>query len=129
MAFSREMAELGKKLQTSGHEIILPRNCNNYAESKLQAENTNESVRNKIEHDLIRDYFQKIKNCDGVLIANFDKNGIKNYIGGNSFLEIGFAHALNKKVFLFNDIPDIGYQDEIIAMKPIILNGDLKKII
>jgi predicted RNA-binding protein with PUA domain len=50
------------------------------------------------------------------------------YIGGNSFLEVGFAHVLNKKIFLFNEIPDCLFKDELIAMQPIILGEDLKKI-
>jgi predicted RNA-binding protein with PUA domain len=63
------------------------------------------------------------------LVVNEDLNGIKGYIGGNSFLEMGFAHVLNKKIFLLNPISEMGYEDEIVAMKPVILNGDLDKII
>jgi len=77
---------------------------------------------------LIRDYFNVIKNADAILIANFEKNKIKNYIGGNSFLEMGFAHVLNKKIFIFNNIPEMIYTDEIKAMQPIVLNGNLTKI-
>jgi hypothetical protein len=58
-----------------------------------------------------------------------DKNGIKNYIGGNTFLEMGFAHVLNQKIFLLNPIPEIPfYKTEIEAMRPVVLNGDLAKI-
>ncbi|MEI6238518.1 MAG: hypothetical protein WCP15_03225 [bacterium] len=36
----------------------------------------------------------------------------------------------NKKIFLLNDIPeDLAYADEIIAISPICLKGDLTKII
>jgi predicted RNA-binding protein with PUA domain len=41
---------------------------------------------------------------------------------------MGFAHALGKKIFLLQGIPDLSYRDEIMAMKPIILNGNLNKI-
>jgi hypothetical protein len=63
-----------------------------------------------------------------VLIVNIDKAGIENYIGGNSFLELGFAHVLSKSVYLLNPVPVMLYTDEIKAMQPIILNGDLSKI-
>jgi hypothetical protein len=128
MSFSKEIAEIGKKLETLGHEITTPRNCNNYAECRLQAENNIESINNKIQHDLIKDYYRKIGDSDAVLITNYDKNGIRNYIGGNVFLEIAFAHVLNKKIFLLNAIPEISYKDEIIAMKPVIISGNLTKI-
>ena len=87
-----------------------------------------ESTEEKIIDDLIRGYFEEIKSSDAVLAVNEDKNGILNYIGGNTFLEIGFAHVLDKKIYLLNDIPEVSYKAEIIAMQPIVLNGDLKKI-
>ena len=59
---------------------------------------------------------------------NYEKRGIKNYIGGNVFLEIGFAHVLGKKIFLLNEIPDMFYKDEIESMDPIVLKGNLNKI-
>lgn len=61
---------------------------------------------NKIENDLIRDYFEKIKNADAILVVNVDKEGISNYIGGNSFLEMGFAHILNKPIFILDLLPN-----------------------
>ena len=63
-------------------------------------------------------------------MINKDKNGIKNYIGGNSFLEMGFAYVLGKKIYVLNPLPEelpIFYQ-ELVAMQPIVLDGDLSKI-
>ena len=66
---------------------------------------------------------------DAILVLNYDKRGIKNYIGGNTLMEIGFAHVLKQKVFLLNQIPEIDfYKTEIESVKPIIINGDLSKI-
>ena len=60
---------------------------------------------------------------------NLDKHGVKNYIGGNTFLEMGFAHVLNQKIFLLNPIPDMPYyKTEITAMKPVIIDCDLNRI-
>jgi len=85
-------------------------------------------VKNKVKNDLIREYYREIGDSDSILVINENINGVKNYIGGNSFLEMGFAHVLNKKIFLLNPIPEIGYKDEILAMQPIILEGDLSQI-
>ena len=41
-----------------------------------------------------------MQGADAVLVLNYDKKGIKNYIGGNTLMEIGFAHVLNQKIFL-----------------------------
>ena len=63
------------------------------------------------------------------MVLNHDKNGVANYIGGNSFLEMGFAYVLGKKIFLLNEIPESKLiKQEIVAMQPKILNGDLSKI-
>jgi len=128
MTSSKEMVEIANKLRLNNHEVILPHNADKYADGTLANENSHESTENKIKDDLIGDYHRTIDASDAVLIANFDKNGIKNYIGGNSFLELGFAHVLNKPVYLFNPIPDMPYTDETKAMQPVILDGDLLKI-
>ncbi|MEI8343641.1 MAG: hypothetical protein WCF93_01670 [Candidatus Moraniibacteriota bacterium] len=77
---------------------------------------------------MIRDYYEKIKASDAILVVNCDLNGVVGYIGGNSFLEMGFAHVLNKKIFLLNQIPETSFKDELIAMQPTILSGELKII-
>ena len=74
-------------------------------------------------------FFQKLKESDALLVLNkTSKDGRESYISGSSFLEMGFAHALGKKIFLLQGIPEISYKDEILAMKPVALNGDLEKI-
>lgn len=128
MTSSKEMVEIANKLRQNNHEVVLPHNADKYADRILASENSHESTENKIKDDLIRDYYKTISTSDAVLIANFNKNGIENYIGGNSFLELGFAHVLNIPVYLLNPVPVMPYTDEIRAMQPVILNGDLLKI-
>jgi hypothetical protein len=41
---------------------------------------------------------------------------------------MGLAFHLNKKIFLLNEIPKQSCKEEIIGMKPTLLNGDLNKI-
>lgn len=128
MTSSKKMVEIANKLRRENYDVVLPRNTEEYAKEELANETSHKSIKNKIDNDLIRDYFDKIKNSDAILVVNLEKNKIKSYIGGNSFLEMGFAHALNKEIFLLSDIPEMIYTDEIKAMQPIILKGDLKKI-
>lgn len=84
----------------------------------------------KKEGGYIKWYYDAICESDAILVLNFDKKGIKNYIGGNTLMEIGFAHVNGKKIFLLNPIPtDVSYVDEIKAMADVVLNGDLSKIV
>lgn len=128
MRLSKEMVRLEKELLNLGHIVILPRFTREYASLRSEKEMHSESARNKIEHDLIREYFEEIKNNDTIVVVNKKRKNIEGYIGGNSFLEMGFAHVLHKPIYLTDQIPQMGYTDEIIAMQPIILNGNLSLI-
>lgn len=129
MSASKQMVEVERSLREMGHEVVIPKNADKYASGEFAAEDSRESTENKIEHDLIRGYYRLIKDADAVVVANYDKGGMRNYVGGNSFLEAGFAHVLDKKLYFMNDIPDMSYGDELRAMQPIVLGGDLSKVV
>jgi hypothetical protein len=61
MSSAQKMIEAEKELVENNHEVILPKNTNKYAEKVLKEKDAHESTKNKIEHDLIRDYFGEIK--------------------------------------------------------------------
>jgi len=79
--------------------------------------------------EAIFEHFEKVAWADAILVTNYDKNNIKGYIGGNTLMEIGLAFFLKKKIYLLNEVPEISYKEEILGVKPIILNGGLSKII
>lgn len=78
----------------------------------------------KVQHDLIKRHFKNIDGSDAIYVANFDKKGIQNYIGGNTLLEMGKAFDRNIPVFLMNDIPDMMYTEEIRAIQPYVIGKD-----
>jgi nucleoside 2-deoxyribosyltransferase len=125
MSAINKIIEVQNKLELLGHTVVVPKNLERHSAKTFSS---SESTDEKIKDDLIKGYFNEIGDSDAVLVLNLDKNEIKNYIGGNTFLEMGFAHVLNKKIYLLNEIPEVSYKDEIIAMQPIVLGGDLKKI-
>ncbi len=129
MTFSPEMVEVGKRLRDLGHEATLLDFTEHYATLESRDNMHVESAHNKVEHDLIRGYFEVIKQHDAVLIYNHSKNGIENYVGGNTLIEMAFAHVLDKRIFMHNPIPDMQYRDEMEAMQPEVLDGDLTKIL
>jgi len=125
MQFAQKMINIKQELESHGHQVVIPKNSDKYASGTMSVENKWE----KIELDLIKNYFEEIKKTDAVLIINENKNGVENYIGGNGLIEMAFAHILNKKIYLLNPVPKLNYTDEIEAMQPIIINNDLKLII
>ena len=129
MQFTDKMMEVQKQLNDTGHEAFISSFGPSYVGKTAE-----EIERLKLDHknnfDAIREYWTVIKESDAILVLNYDKHGIANYIGGNTLMEIGFAHVLERKIFLLNPIPEIPYyQTEIEAVKPVILNGDLSKIV
>ncbi len=128
MRLSSKMLKIKEELTSLGHFVIVPSHTEEYAILNTSDHMHKESVKNKIKHNLIRKYFNEIKESDAILVVNDSLKDIPNYIGGNSFLEMGFAHVLKKRIYLLNSIPEMPYSDEIIAMQPIILNGDISKL-
>ena len=130
MQFHENMRRIQKELEKAGHTVLVPKSIElmdtigyvhpTIDEAKISA---------KIQHDFIREHFRKIEKSDAILVLNYEKKGISGYIGGNTFLEIGHAFGLGKKIYLLYSIPDMDYAVEMYAMQPVILDGDLTKLL
>lgn len=129
MSFIKEMVEAEAILKKKGWTVFIPKGIELMRKSgwKLPDKHS-EKVKDKIKHRFIKEHFQKIKKCDAILVLNYSKKNKKNYIGGNSFLEMGFAHVLGKKIYLLNPIPRCAYEVEIRSMQPTVLNDNLSGI-
>ena len=127
MQFTEKMLEIKSDLIKIGHQPFLTDLHKGFS-GKTDDEKEKLKIYQKMHKDAIREFWREMQGADGILVSNFDKNGIKNYIGGNTFLEMGFSHVLNQKIFLLNPIPEMIYTSEITAMKPIVIDGDLRKI-
>lgn len=131
MSFAKEMWEISRQLEGNGHRVFLPDCINEFMEGGKMVVNSQgrEKADFKKKHDLIRKHYQNIKESQAILVINKEKKNIKNYIGANTLIEMGFAHCLDKKIYLLNDLPEFDYLlEEVKAMEPIILNRDLSKI-
>ncbi len=128
MQFSEKMLETRDVLIQYGHSVFVSKFATGMA-GKTDEEKEAMKLDQKYNQDAIREFWNLMQGADTVLALNYDKGGIKNYIGGNTLMEIGFAHVLNQKIFLLNPIPEIPYyKTEIEAMRPIIIQGDLSLI-
>jgi len=129
MHFHEEMRKTKKALEEMGHTVYVPKSIDLMdSAGYVHPVEDEERITAKIEHDFIREHFRKIEQADAILVLNYDKKGITHYIGGNTFLEMGLAFWLGKKIFLLDPIPDMNYKTEMHAMQPVILNGDLTRI-
>lgn len=128
MQMTERMLEVKERLEKLGHTVFVSKFAPEFV-GKSDEEKEQIKLKQKYESDAIREFWKIMQGTDAVLVLNLDKNGVKNYIGGNTLMEIGFAHVLNQKIFLWNPIPDIPYyKTEIEAVRPTIINGDLSLI-
>jgi hypothetical protein len=128
MQYTEKMLEAKDALVKLGHDAFLT-DLHKPFIGKSDEEKEIIKIHQKNNLDAIREFWKAMQGADAVLVLNYDKNGVKNYIGGNTLMEIGFAHVLNQKIFLLNPIPEIPYyKTEIEAVKPIVINGDLSLI-
>lgn len=129
MEFHEEMRRVKKQLEDLGFITLVPKSIELMDTIGYVHPTIDEArIDAKIQHDFIREHFRKIEKSDAILVVNYDKKGIPYYIGGNTFLEIGLAYWLGKKIYLLHPIPEMEYKTEMHAMQPIVLNGDLSKI-
>ncbi|MBT4722240.1 hypothetical protein HN958_02745 [Candidatus Falkowbacteria bacterium] len=83
----------------------------------------------QLKKDRMEMHYKKVAASDAILVLNYDKKGIKNYIGANTLLEMGLAFWLKKRIYLLNPIPEeLDYAEEIKGMKPVVINDDLSLI-
>jgi hypothetical protein len=144
MKFHPEMEEISKKLIENGHEVKVPllRICvgEDGKSKKMSIRAFIESNKgiDLFSHDhpiwneksnAIDDHFEKVEWSDVILVANYPKHDIDGYVGGNTLMEMGVAKYLCKKIFLLFPVSSrLSYKEEILGMKPTVINGDLSKI-
>jgi len=125
--FFDQMVETQKELERMGHTVFMPIKADGV---DYWSEDGASRVQAKKGLELISEHMDKIEKSDAILVVNITKKEIENYIGANTFLEIGFAHYRDKKIYLLNPTPNQKYiEDEMLTMEPIVINGDLTKII
>jgi len=126
--FYMQIPVIKEELESYGHTVFLPNSYNfPMKEEEMKAKGLEAHV--KWKSSMLKKEKENILPVEGILVLNFEKHGQPNYIGGATFLEMHTAFESDKKIFLYNPIPDEKIsKDELIGFNPIILNGDLKLI-
>lgn len=132
-SFMNEMVAARDSLVELGHEGWLHSDYDDYV-SGAKAEDVSrwqngERAALKRENDYFRQHYKNILASDAILVITGFKHGVEDYIGGNALIEMGQAYVHDKKIFISGKLTKgLIYDDEIEAMDPICLDGDLSKI-
>lgn len=126
MKFNDKFLELQKELEALGHTVLMPiaaAGVDYWEEDGTKRQEAKKALR------LVEKHLDKINESEAILVANYTKVDIGNYIGANSFLEMGYAKYKGKKIFVLNPLPNQPYiRDELVSFEPIVLNGNLSLI-
>lgn len=118
-----DILRIGDELTSLGFSVLLP----NMSETSDYSSMT-KSKQFDFKERMIEDHLNKVRTGDAILVVNKRLKNVDGYIGANTFLEMGFAFCLKKKIFILNEIPDQPNKIEIGGMKPDCLGGDLKML-
>lgn len=139
IAFIDEMDEVRKELEGLGREVKMPPLEIVDGNGKMIPVKEYYAIRKSAPDDhgwiwkrkaeAMHAHFDKVVWADVILVCNYDKNGVSGYVGANTLLEMGLAFHLEKPIYLLHAIPELSYKEEILGMWPIIIDGDLKKIV
>jgi len=127
LSFPDEAFKIADELEALGHEALLPNGIINRSIEKPDFDAV--AAKHDNGYDAMRGHFAKIRKSDAILVCNFTKKGTENYIGANTFLEMGYAYSLRKPIYVLNRLPDQPFiNDELRAFDAIELDNDLTKI-
>lgn len=120
--FKQAMVDAKKYIESnSEHQVVLPELTRYQDIRDVQGD---DETFTKIKNRLTKENFQNVESCDVLLILNYSHRGIKNYIGGNSFMEMVVAFFLKKPIYLLYDIPEnMTFTEEIKSLYPIVVQN------
>jgi len=122
-AFYPQLPAIKQVLETQGFTVRLP----DSAEYLARGEEPQTEGLTKT--DFIRHHFSTIHKSDAILVVNLEKHGQAGYIGPNVLMEMALAFDLGLPIFLLEPpSPDSPLLEEIEAMGPMILHGDLQQV-
>lgn len=125
--FYDRIPDIKEILEARGHVVYLP-NCYDNPGKEAEVRQLGAQEHAKFKAEMFKQSEELINQMDAVLVLNFTKNGLDNYIGGATFLEMYDAFRMGKKIYLYNPIPTGMLQDEIIGFNPVVIDGDINLI-
>ncbi|MFZ6015606.1 MAG: hypothetical protein ACOYUZ_04615 [Patescibacteria group bacterium] len=138
IAFFEEMQKVQQELEFMGHEVKIPPTHIEDESGKMipvaDYYNRRKSAGDdeiwvwERKSEAMKNHFEKVEWADAILVLNYDKKGIAGYIGANTLLEMGLAFHLAKPIYLLRQIPEIDFKEEVLGMKPVIVDNVLKFI-
>lgn len=131
MTFARQMAKAKQELEKLGHSVQLPCDTEIHLTDDKFIDDLDKDYEHCVENDVMRSCMQGVADSDAILVMNYDKNGVKGYIGTSTLMEMGLAHFLRKKIFLLYATPSpkqARWAHEVRIFHPVVIDEDYSKV-
>lgn len=118
------MEELATRLEMHGHQTLVPSRG-----TELQFVSIAEQATAQETNALfVADHFNKIREADLPLIANFKKNGIDGYVGSSAPMQAAMAYTLRKPISVLHKPSITEIASDLSSTGAIKLNGNLEPL-
>jgi hypothetical protein len=131
--FYKQVVDIRERLEKLGFKVLIPKMAEKMRETGIYDVSHYKTWHDDKDYSkktpLIRGHFDEVAKADAILVMNYEKHGVDNYIGGNVLMEMALAFYLNLPIFILNEIPsESSFLEEIHALAPIVLHGELKDL-
>lgn len=128
LGLAKTILEVKDKLEELGHDIYIPQGIRSSLDvsnipGQEQVVQSQDSTRNSAQS-----FWQEMQETEAFLVINDNGSNQYAFIGASILMEIGFASVLNQKIYFLYPVGNDPYKANIEAVKPIVLNGDLSKL-
>ncbi len=100
--------DIANELRQKGQKVLMPMDTSGaHFADRVQAKS-----------EFMKGMYEQIKSCDAVLVVNdAPRAGMEGYIGPNTFLQLGMAMALGKRLYALSKWDqNLPYNEELEAM-------------
>jgi hypothetical protein len=122
MQFTSEIRAAQVQLEALGYTVLTPE----LSEKSVEYLNLPLEAQRAAKRTFIANHFARIAQSDAIVVLNYEKKGVKGYIGSNTLMEIGVAYSLGKKIYLLHPLGEQGCSEEVLALATAVLDGTLK---
>ena len=134
-SFYAQVLEVERELKKLGFQVKIPFTARIMQKrGDFNVDNYKTWYKNSADYkrkaQLMKMHFKKVQDADAILMVNYDKKGIKGYIGGNGLMEMALAFHYKKPIYVLNPVDASSpLYEEIMGMFPVFLNGDIAKVV
>lgn len=124
MDFYEQMDSIRRQLEELGFTVTIPAP----EEVKIDYSAVSDEELGRVKKQFIDQHLVKIRRAEAILVANLVKRGVSGYVGANTLMEVAFAYALGKRIYLLHPPGEQSCRPELLGMDPKVIDGDLKRL-